>query len=553
MKGATGFCLACLSLALPAALVAASIHMPPIVTTVPATTSAPAPAGGWGSGNAADLNPMSIKDKAVLLGPVGCPIVLIEDQPYDCATLEPKGTPLGVKLSKDDFGPKAALSPDGKMLALESSSEEGGAGGKKNVVALYSIETGKKVQDLPLGGPFRVVYLAFADGGTVLIAVDNQESLLVVSTKTGKPLRSIKTGELSVLTRQSITADGKYLAVKNNDGILVYDISNGKAVAQMAIPTSAPGGAAGAANRFNSGDKGAFLSQIDQLAFSPTGTELAAYNNLSPRTVVWNQKGAVVFDEPMPKSGLDHSFVWLPDGSGWMLGGQSIYLKESRQVVMTRPNRGFLNGVHQFLSRDKLLSNTTTDNGVRKDELVIIDLPWAKVDKTLAAMKAGNGPKAVFKAGDTFGVKIEMANLKGAAPQGEITRSVSKALTRAKMKLSAGDQPFMLMVKYSEKDGPQMHVMESQRPGDLRGKDTGQVVASVEADIAVNIVDSSGKTLWSKDLHASPSTIYDGPINDQTVRASLLEDVQSELEGLEIPAFLSNDPSLVSLPVKLEK
>lgn len=514
------------------------------------------------------LNGIDLKKKKVCIGRPGCPIFIVDDQPYDVITLKPKGAALGVKVNGEEpSDSKAAISPDGKLLVVEVCPDfltyahtHPDSGFPVSSLEFWSVDTSKKMLEISTGVN-KLEYLSFADNASLLVARPNQD-VTVLDPQTGAPKYKIETGKLS-LTGAALTPDGRYLAVKNQDGIFVYEVSSGKRVAQMEIPgtRSAPRrrlripGAVAAQNA----DIGQipFLLDVDELEFSPNGAELAAYLKLSQRLVVWNPRGVVTFDQTLGvKSTMDQSIVWLPDSRGWLVGGQFIYLREEKEVVMTRPDQGFLKGIHRFLSRDKLLTSSTTDLGVQHCYLRFITLPWRSVERALSARRendisGSSNSKAILKAGDSFRVTLNFGELKGEQPLDRISAACNWALEAAKMKSVSAGASFVLNVAYEEKNDREMKIREAQGPYDFVGKETGRTAMGLQADIQATITDSSETVVWKKEMHASSSRVYSGQINDETVRASLVDDAVRKIEAMQIPTFISNDPAVDSLPINL--
>jgi hypothetical protein len=120
---------------------------------------------------------------------------------------------------------------------------------------------------------------------------------------------------------------------------------------------------------------------IQAMAFSPDNRELAAVSNYPrpPRLLCWDSRGQLVIDEPvdMPKAHDSSApFYWLPDCSGWLIGG-NLYDRETKRIVLKIEKKFSSNLRLLPLDRDRLLYVSS-----RPEEIRLLNIPWERIAVT---------------------------------------------------------------------------------------------------------------------------------------------------------------------------
>ncbi|MBI5665965.1 MAG: caspase family protein [Nitrospirae bacterium] len=150
-----------------------------------------------------------------------------------------------------------ALSPDGKMLA---------SGGEDEVVILWALSTGEKLQTLK-GHSDEINSLAFSPDGKTLASGDSGETIILWNTATGEKVNTLK-GEDSVLSL-AFSPDGKTLASGDADEtVILWDTESGKDIKTL---------------KEHSGE-------VYSVAFSPDGKTLASGSD-DKTIILWDIAG----------------------------------------------------------------------------------------------------------------------------------------------------------------------------------------------------------------------------------------------------------------------
>ena len=126
---------------------------------------------------------------------------------------------------------------------------------------------------------------------------------------------------------RQLSDDRKYLASPQGHTFVVRELSKGEIVATMQTPPEVEGA------RFS-------MMGCRGVAFSPDGTELAAYlrwNNMV-RVVCWSAHAKIIFDQPRIRLASTGgvgvgALQWVSDKSGWLLDGRYLLDRESKLLV----------------------------------------------------------------------------------------------------------------------------------------------------------------------------------------------------------------------------
>jgi hypothetical protein len=271
-------------------------------------------------------------------------------------------------LVQNDMVKHTALSQDGAFLAQLSPAKLETLEFKIGKVARHDL-------DMRLGLP---VALEFFSQGKLLLGHDHVVTrfrIWDVSTEKVEMefhLPARKPGLILRITKGSwaLSGGGKYFAIPWSDHLLVFDLKSGIAVGAKALPK----------------EDGDFGMTCRGLAFSPDGKELAGAFGVgfASRILVWDiLTGNLVANHPIRMNWRPGIYVkgevqWLPDGSGWLIGGSTILDRKSGTVLTTiQQNDWEGKGPRpRIVDADHIASLS----GERSHEVLALEpLPWDKI------------------------------------------------------------------------------------------------------------------------------------------------------------------------------
>lgn len=429
------------------------------------------------------------------------------------------------------------LSVDGKRLAEVVDRTD---------VEIWSCEKGELLTTLKLAtqSSLGVKFVAFLTPEKVLTANTNPfKSWIQVwdLANENKQVKDFDAKRINQPQEATLSSDGKHLAIVEGGEILVYDTEKGKLVAQMEQPAKGAG--------FSP------LRMVSSLKFSPDGTELAAAADQGARLICWNSRAKVVLDKPLAQMGLHDTIrardaddlQWLPDASGWLIGGRWLIAKEPERVVWQLGDKWHAESDYtHFLDKDRLLLKMGTG---KEEHLIDIPIPWPRINASLAAMK-DNAP-ALIRPGQGVSIQVKLGDIRLA--DAEQTKQALQKAAQEKLQQSGirvGDgQPTIFFIYYQEKAGDQVAVYQRNNRFDFRGQDTGQRVQDTRGELQISLWESGAKEpLWKASLKPHSSSSYTDAITEQTVRDSMFNSAVAQLKTQFFPYFLPKDQSLLALP-----
>ncbi|MDB5309270.1 MAG: hypothetical protein JWO38_3472 [Gemmataceae bacterium] len=502
---------------------------------------------GWGEGSVAvPFEPGA----AVTFGPVGCPVAVVGLTVWDL-----KANKAVRKLA----GPYEArglraLSADGKYFAAGSKSPNQ----QDTAVAVWSTETGQRVLDVPGDKKALVDLLAISRNKYLLLGGRHNTQIDVWDVETGKVVKQLTVPDRRVESdKLAFTPDGKYFACIAHDKIVVTETATNKEVAVTeppgpGVPADPPAGPKGVVPKRSARFDAIFVFAWTRgLAFSPDGTELAAFStHPSPRLLVWNTKGELVTDEPVPMPRtISHrnTLEWLPDGSGWLVNGY-LFDRASKRVVVSIRVPFASDVLPHLLDKDRVIGVFGEDRG----RLQTVTIPWEKLNVSLKQMTA-KAP-SYLAPGEPVSVALELAGLRG--DEADTRKILTDALTRrlARDGIPVGEgKSTVLRLKLAEEAGESLPIYERQSPFDFRGKDTGRKATEVKGAAVLELVaKGEDQPLWRGQLTAFSARSFKEEITDLAVRKSMLEHLGRQLSGMDMPYFIPKSKDVVALPAVVE-
>lgn len=486
----------------------------------------------------------------ITFGPLGCPVVVVEGKVWNIqrrklvCELEGEYNPRGL----------TSLSPDGRWLVATDKSPNQ----KDTTVTVWNTQTGKQAFTVP-GSPEGFTDLVLLSNERLFLGGRDAPTVRVWDLAAGKPADSVEFPEEIERSNDEValSRDGEYLAAPARDRMVVVKTATGKAVATMASPKkmerpdkNQPPVAVGRASLT---DATFIYAWLRELAFSPDTQELAAVSTHPiPRLMCWDQRGKLIFDEPLPgeyrfSGSLDNELQWFPDRDAWLVQGD-ILDRETGRIVLS---------IKKQFARDLRVRVYSQDHLVgvfphNPTQLEVLPIPWDEIRASLAHIESG-GP-ALLTPKEPVDIQIELGPIRG--DQTEIKLQLGTALwnrlTRDGFRVEQGAKTFFRL-KFTEKAGEQLPIYARRSRFDFRGQDTGRTATEAKGSLVVELVAPGRATpIWRESLKATSSRSFTEEINNASMRKSMLENLADRIDELDLPYFIPRDSEeLVPLPLRV--
>lgn len=476
------------------------------------------------------------RDDKLVFAPYPSPFVLIGQSVYDIA--EDRETGKVEALSKKTLA-RFALSPDGKRLAqvIEDPAKK-----YVNVIEIVDTATGKpqttiryteeQFKDVSFMTFTRFNHLA------AMVSTKDGDRACLWRVEDGKPLAQVAV-EKGQDYRIAFSDNGQYMAGVSDSRLRVFDMTKGKAVAEMQSPPDEWGIAS-------------FTIFITSLAFSPDGTELAALitgKDASLHLIVWGADGKIVFHNDMGlAAGAGYNegppLIWAPDGQGWLIHGDFFFDRTFEGIawILQPPvQHGY---PHRFLDDNHLL---TSRGDFTERQLVSIEIPRAKIAAAAQALKSGEA--ALLKPGDTIGLVIEVGALRFSDPntvRNELASAIAKRLSAGGLKVAASGDVTLVM-RYAELQGGQLNVVEGGLG--ITGRATGQTVQETVGQLEA-VMTRDGKTIWKTRVQkGNPHFVNSATVDNAKVRDAMFSGIRYMLSSMTVPHYIPAGEDATGLPI----
>jgi len=479
----------------------------------------------------------------ITFGPIGCPVVVVGKNVWH---MEQRRI---VQQLRDEYNARGlkALSVDGQWFAAASKSPNQ----QDTSIGIWDTVTGERTCEIPGQAESFADLIRFSRNKYLLVGGRHSSEIDVWDAQSGNRLKAIATPARRIDPGQiSFTADGQYFTSIADDDLIVVETKTGKTAAVM----EAPAPILDPQRQWNDVQRRIAARQVISntklVAFSPDGRELAAVMDLrNPRLVCWDSRGKLIFDQMIPRVQhvffFDPIFVWLPDGSGWIVSGHVLDRATRRIVFAVRPKFGD-DPLFFPLDRNRLVGALPQE----PKTLQVIEIPWDRINASLKLLD--ERAPALLAPYEPVSVELQLAGLRGDQRETEemLADALSKRLQAEGLQVAAG-RSTAFRLRFSEQAGDSMPIFERQSPLDFRGRATGQSVKEVEGSLVVELV-ADGEILWRDSIRASSSRSLREEINDATVRQSMLENLARQMNRLNFPYFVSASRDHLALPVTIE-
>lgn len=430
---------------------------------------------------------------------------------------------------------EATFSPQGKWFAVFADGDQG-----EGHVVLHPLDPqgGEAVQLVLDNRPQRYEALRFLSESRLLVYGRNSadRTTAIWNLDTFKVEKRLEIDDLD-RGRCATTVNGQFLAVAGATELKVFNTQNGRQVAQMATPTKAVG-----------------LPFVfcNGLAFSQDMSELAALVH-GKNFLVWSNRGKLVVEHELSET-LDaggeseHAVVWLPDGSGWLLQGRLLLLRDNlTEAWRLNPKRPYDHVPGMLIDNNHVVAAMgQTTKGLLFD----VEIPFNTIR---AARDAFNKVPPILNEGESLTLDLKISNLRHSSEpevRNALTEAFTNRLKRGKVGIAPG-KPVVLKVTYSEKPGPQRKIV-SGAFGGLNTNQPGVMVQDTECSIEVNLI-APGRTepVSSNQITTEAGLILKSEANEAGLRKDAFENMLLRVSLLDLPLRLSSDPN-VTLPVVTE-
>jgi hypothetical protein len=547
LVGTFGLCVSSIACAMPADPLKSDDQKKPDPDDPFAPNAGKNATGAWGGGGS--TIPFSANEP-VTFGPAGCPVAIVGSAVWDlkakksgarlAGTIEPHGL--------------RALSADGKFFAAGSKSPNQ----TDTTVGVWNTETGERVFEVPGEAKAYVDFLAIARSKYLLLGGRHNNQIAVWDIETRKIAKQLTVPDRSIEPdKLAFTPDGKYFACIAHDKLVVTETATNKQAAVMAPPgpgmaTEPPKNPKGVAPKRNPSLDAIFVyAWTHGLAFSPDGTQLAAFStHPSPRLLVWNVRGELVLDEPVPMpQTISHrnTLEWQLDGSGWLVNGY-LFDRASKRVTLSIRTPFASEVLPHILDKDHVIGVFGDD----QSRLQTFTIPWDKLNAALKQL-AAKAPSYIAP-GEAISLEMQLAGLRGdeAETRRILTDALIKRLARDGIPVAEG-RPTVLRLKLSEEAGDTLPIFERQTPFDFKGKDTGKKATEAKGAAILELVaKGEEKPLWRGRITAMSARSFREEITDAAVRKSMLEHLSRQLSGIDMPYFIPKSQDIVALPAVVE-
>ncbi len=488
------------------------------------------------------------------VGPPGCPILVSGQQVWD---KQRKTVIAGLESSYEGRG-QTTLSPDGHYFAAASKSPNQ----QDTDVTVWDTGTGKKLF-VAKGDPERFADTILLSNTKLFLGGRLSADLLVWDCATGEQVKTLSFKETKFdKGKSTMSSDGGYIATVVNDRLVVLNCDTGRQAAVMAARGAMPRDDGTAlvikdnkvvADSRSMGNDSVFVyAWLQSLEFSTDMQELAGVStHPRPRVLCWNQRGKLVFDQPIysdRRAFWDNTLQWFPDRSAWLIENE-IFDRASGRIVLSVEQQ-FGSDTHLYVYDDKSLLGRFAQ---APDSLEVMEIPWTEIRKSLSLIN--DESSAYVRPGGSVRVELNLGAVRGDAQSTSqmLQTAIQQRLARDQISISPlADATFRL--KFAESAGEQLPIYERQSPFDWRGTNTGRTATEAAGSLIVELfVPGNDQPIWRESIRGMSSrSFHDEQITDQTMRASMLSGIQHQVNDLNFPYFIPISKDVLALPVVVQ-
>ncbi len=497
----------------------------------PGWSSAGPGSEGWRGGAAviAERDPITS-------GGLGCPVIVAGNKVFSTESFEQTSL-LEAEYHSNTL---TALSGDGSYFAVASKTHNQ----DDTSVAVYDVATGKQVSQIPGAEDEILDILRITRNKYVVTAGRSVPKIRVYNATDGQLVKEFELGPRARADQGNVafTSDGKHMAVIDDKVLNVIDVAQSKVVATMEPPRLSP-----ESNNSGSTDHIFIYAWVQDMQFSPTGTELAAVStHRGNRVLCWNQRAKLevnqTFSLVQGVAFWQNDLQWLPDGAAWLVAGNLI--DRATGKVLLAFQTPFASDVRLFVHDQNTIIGRI---GSAPNQLSKVAIPWEEVARSRKAMEEKT--PAFVAPYQSVDVKVEFGNSRGGDAEQQIREAIEQRLARDDIKIESGATDYFLL-RISETEGDTLPIYERQSRFDFRGHKTDRTMTEAKGRLVLEFyADGATKPLWREALDASSSRSFREEITQQAVRKSMIANLSNRLAQIHFPYFMPKDDSLVALPI----
>lgn len=453
--------------------------------------------------------------------------------------------------SIDESGLKStqrSLAPDGTKIAFWNAQQKS--------IEIWSYESGKQLSNISLES-FQLFLLVSSD--RILVNASDRTGeetvyqLSVYDTNSGTLIRELpavtELSEVLFLNSAQVSSTGKYVASFYPErGFKVFETDTMQQIAVLPVTVLPKSGGS--------------------CAFSHDGTKLAGVSSSADETLLFVASlsdGTVQeypFDEPVRRAAggdrNDYSSIeWLPDDSGWLVGGDRIVDAWTRKTMWKFELRTSTHDRSILIPGSLIRPGSNYDLVSKTGGPVFRQLKWPQDNMQSLARTLRDKMPAKLQPDDSISVDLQVATMTSGEEQNveqALRVSIDSRLRSIGLQPTpdgAGD--IVLSVQYSEAEGRLMRrngrfLSAVARPSDTSG------IRSVAASVNLTMKrKDTGEQIWSYRMTEDPMALNTGGQTSlQAIRKSVLKSLAESLETSPIPYLITESGVLPGITVEEE-
>lgn len=430
-----------------------------------------------------------------------------------------------------------SLSPDGTVIAFWNREQQ--------KIEIWSYKSNQKIADVQLEkfgsfllvSPHRLLVSIAEENGSereyTLSVYDAESGELVVKKPTVTVLEDVV-----FLLSAKLSCNGRYLASFSPErGFRIFETETMRQVGTIPIEVLPKSGGG--------------------CSFSHDGTKLAAIASNQNTSIIYIaslQDGSVEqfsFPEPVSRlsgNGYAPPIEWLPNDSGWVIGGDTIVDWNFKRSVW-KIDYGKKNFKRSVVLSGALIGSSAKKVASSKWPMPILQrIEWPQEEISAFAEKISSGNAVSLQPGSSVSVDVTVDAVVSANVQAVKNQLTDALFNRMRVmgvqKANASAADAVLLMTYSEEPGHWLQKSRSSMVAQPDGVETG--VRSVKSNGHLEVQSPQSKdVLWSSDFIVNPRSLYmRGQSGADAIRQRVFEQVLNKLKAFPIPYYISDQLTL---------